>query len=109
GTFKNSVTAGDWRAESVASLDSVGRVLYFRAVGREDGEVVYYTHLYKVGLDGAGLTLLDPGDATHTSVLSPSKRFIVDNASRIDMPNKIVLRDALLGGKEVMPLEETDI
>ncbi len=107
GNFKNSVTAGDWRAESIADLDSVGRILYFRAVGREDGEVPYYTHTYRVGLDGAGLTILDPGDATHTSTLSPSKRYLIDNASRVDLPTKTILRDAL--GKEVMPLEEMDV
>ena len=107
GNFKNSVTAGDWRAESIAELDSVARILYFRAVGREEGEVPYFTHLYRVGVDGAGLSILDAGDATHNSTLSPSKRYIIDSYSRIDQPPKTVLRDAL--GKEIMALEEMDV
>ncbi|HSL70388.1 MAG TPA: prolyl oligopeptidase family serine peptidase, partial [Longimicrobiales bacterium] len=107
GKYKNAITAGDWRAEAIAEVDSVGRVLWFRAVGREDGEVPYYTHLYRVNLDGSGLALLDAGDATHNSTLSPSRRFIVDTYSRIDLPPKAVLRDA--AGRELLKLEETDV
>ena len=39
--------------------------MYFTAGGREKGEDPYYTHLYRVSLDGTGLKLLDPGDASH--------------------------------------------
>ncbi len=94
GTLKRPLTAGDWRVEQVVEVDTVRRVLWFAAVGREPGENVYYRHLYRTNIDGPGsLTLLDPGEAEHNSQVSPSKRFIVDNYSRIDMPGRTVLRN----------------
>jgi dipeptidyl aminopeptidase/acylaminoacyl peptidase len=108
GKLKRPLTAGAWRAERIVELDSIKGVLYFAAVGREPGENPYYTHTYKVNLDGTGLALLDPGEATHTSALSPNKKWIVDNYSRIDMVPKSVLRDPLTG-KVVMDLETMDV
>ena len=107
GTLKNPITSGPWRAESVAELDSIGRIAWVRGVGREPGENPYYSHLYRVKLDGSGLTLLDPGNANHNSSLSPSRKYVVDNASRIDMVPETVLRDAQ--GKKLMDLETTDV
>ncbi|MCK7477243.1 MAG: prolyl oligopeptidase family serine peptidase [Candidatus Moduliflexus flocculans] len=37
------------------------------ACGREPGEDPYFTHLYRVGLDGSGLKQLDQGDASHAA------------------------------------------
>ena len=107
GTLKRALTSGAWRAERIADVDSVKGVLFFDAVGREPGENPYYTHTYRVSLDGTGFALLDPGEATHNSQLSPNKKWIVDNASRIDQVPKAVLRDAT--GKVVMDLETMDV
>ena len=60
-----------------------------------------------VRLDGTGLALMDPGPASHRSTLSPSKQFVVDNCSRVDMAPKAILREA--SGKEIMLLEEADL
>jgi dipeptidyl aminopeptidase/acylaminoacyl peptidase len=107
GHLKHAITSGAWRAERIADLDSTRRVMYFTAVGKEPGENPYYTHLYRVALDGGAPALLDDGDALHDSRLSPSKRYIVDNYSRVDLTPKSVLRDA--SGKVVMDLETMDI
>jgi dipeptidyl aminopeptidase/acylaminoacyl peptidase len=108
GKLKHAVTSGAWRAERIVDLDSVKRVLYFDAVGREPGENPYYTHAYKVSLDMPGtVTMVTDGNATHDAKLSANKRWIVDNASRVDMPPKAVLRDA--NGKVVMDLETMDV
>ncbi len=108
GHLKRALTTGAWRAERIVELDTVKGVLFFTAVGREPGENPYYSHLYKVSLDGlSGVTLLDPGDADHDARVSPNKHFIVDNYSRIDMVPKAVLRDA--AGKIVMDLETMDV
>jgi dipeptidyl aminopeptidase/acylaminoacyl peptidase len=107
GTFKNAITSGLFRADRVVSVDAKNRLLYFAGNGREPGENIYYQHLYSVHLDGTGLTLLDPGDAQHNSVLSPSRQFVVDNCSRVDMAPVSFLRTAT--GKTVMKLEETDM
>jgi dipeptidyl aminopeptidase/acylaminoacyl peptidase len=107
GKLKNAITSGPCRASRVVAVDAKARVLWFQGNAREPGENVYYQHLYRVGLDGKGLELLDPGDADHRSTLSPSRRFLVDNASRVDRAPHSVLRDA--AGNMVLQLEEADL
>ncbi|HEV3083260.1 MAG TPA: DPP IV N-terminal domain-containing protein [Gemmataceae bacterium] len=107
GTLKNAITAGLFRAGRVVSLDTKNRQLYFTGNGREAGENVYFQHLYCVHLDGTGLTLMDPGNATHLSTLSPSRQFVVDNCSRVDMAPVSLVRDAT--GRTVMELEKADL
>jgi len=107
GKLKNAVTAGTFRAGSIASVDPKNRILYFHGNAREPGENAYYQHLYSIHLDGTGLTLLDPGNANHTSVLSPTRQYLVDNASRVDMAPTSVVRDA--NGQLVMELEKADL
>ncbi|HEY9229729.1 MAG TPA: DPP IV N-terminal domain-containing protein, partial [Gemmatimonadaceae bacterium] len=107
GKLKRALTSGAWRAERIVELDSAKGVMYIAGVGREPGENPYYTHLYRVNLDGTGFALLDPGEATHNSLVSSNKKWIVDNGSRIDMVPKAVLRDAT--GKVVMDLETMDV
>src|SRR5687767_1552289 len=108
GTLKNPITRGDWRAEAITELDSIGRVLYVRGVGKEAGEWPYYSHTYRVALDGGPMALLDPGDATHSSRLSPSRRYLIDTYSRVDQVPKSVIRDANTGA-QIMELETMDI
>ena len=108
GHLKRALTtSGAYRAERIVDVDSVKGMLHFAAVGREPGENLYYSHLYRVNLDGTGFALLDAGDATHTSAVAPNKKWIVDNYSRTDLVPKAVLRDAT--GKIVMDLETMDI
>ncbi|MGH7502635.1 MAG: DPP IV N-terminal domain-containing protein [Longimicrobiales bacterium] len=108
GTFKKPLTSGEWRVEDVVEVDSVRRVLWFAAVGREPGENVYYRHLYRMNIDGPGnIALLDEGEAEHNSDLTPSHRFIVDNHSRIDSPPAAVLRNET--GAVMMELEKVDV
>ncbi|HTE45884.1 MAG TPA: prolyl oligopeptidase family serine peptidase, partial [Gemmatimonadaceae bacterium] len=107
GHLKRALTTGAWRAERIVDVDSVKGVLYFSAVGREPGENPYYSHLYRVSLDGTGFALLDNGEATHDSRVAPNKKWIVDNYSRTDLVPKAVLRDAT--GKIVMDLETMDV
>jgi dipeptidyl aminopeptidase/acylaminoacyl peptidase len=107
GTFKNALTTGPWRVSSIVEVDAKNKQVYLRGNAREPGENVYYQHLYRVNLDGSGLTLLDPGNANHSSTLSPSKKYVVDNLSRVDQAPSAVLRDAQ--GNTVMELEQVDL
>ena len=107
GKLKNTVTSGPWRASRIVSVDPKKQLIYFYGNAREQGENLYYQHLYRVHFDGSQLTCLDPGNAYHQSSLSPTKRYVVDNCSRIDMAPRSLLRNA--AGEAIMTLEEADL
>ena len=107
GTLKNRITEGEFVATAIEGVDDKARVLYLEAGGREKGEDPYYTHLYRVGLDGTGFKLLDPGDASHNVSVSESARFFVDNASRVDGAPESGLYDVT--GASLLKLETTDL
>lgn len=107
GRLKNPITSGEWNVASIVAVDSVRRALWFTGWGREPGENVYYTHLYRVNLDGSGLTLLNPGEAEHQSVPSDSRRYFIDSYSKIEETARSVVRDGATGSL-VMELETFD-
>lgn len=107
GTLKNRITNGDWNVVQILRVDEDDRSIIFTGVGREEGRDPYYRHLYRVGLDGTGLTLLTPEDADHDVVLDPSGRLVVDTYSRPDTPPLTVVRHLADGGAVV--LERADI
>lgn len=84
GALKNRITEGEYVATSIDSIDEKLRVMYFNAAGREKGEDPYYTHLYRVNLDGTGLKLLNPGNAMHSASMVDSMKYFVNNSTRID-------------------------
>jgi dipeptidyl aminopeptidase/acylaminoacyl peptidase len=108
GGEKYPLTTGDWNADAIAKIDSTTGTVWLTGNGREAGEQLYQRHMYRVNGNGTGLTLVDPGNASHTSTVSPTKRFIYDTYSRMDQPPKSVLRDALTG-REIATLEEMDL
>ncbi len=107
GKLKNAITAGPFRAAAIVEIDVKNRLMYFTGNAREPHENIYNQHLYRVNLDGTGLALMDPGPANHRSILSPTRQFLVDNASRVDMAPTAVVRAA--DGREIMPLETADL
>ncbi len=107
GTLKNRVTEGEFVTTSLDAVDEKLRVAYITAAGREKGEDPYYAHLYRVGLDGTVMKLLDPGEATHTVAVSKSNRFFVDNSSRVNGSPESVLYDT--AGAMVTTLEKPDL
>jgi dipeptidyl aminopeptidase/acylaminoacyl peptidase len=107
GTLKNRVTQGEFVSEELLGVDEKTRTAYVVAEGKEEGENPYYPHLYRVGLDGSNMKLLDPGDATHAISMSDSTRYFVDNSSRVDSVPKSVLLDAQ--GAQMLDLETPDL
>jgi dipeptidyl aminopeptidase/acylaminoacyl peptidase len=107
GQLKNRITEGEFVATGLDSIDDKLRVMYFNAAGREKGEDPYYTHLYRVGLDGTGVKLLNPGNASHNVAMVDSMKFFVNNSTRIDGSPESVLYDTL--GNQVMKLEMPDL
>src|SRR5580692_6034223 len=107
GKLKNQITSGEFVTDQIVYLDEKSRTLYFTANGREHGEDPYYTHLYRIGLDGAGLQSLTPGTFSHAFSSPDSGKYIVDTYSRVDAAPKSVLVDAQ--GAQLLDLETTDI
>lgn len=107
GQLKNRITEGEYVATDIEQIDDKMRVMYFNAAGRETDEDPYYSHLYRVNLDGTGLKLLNAGNATHNASMVDSMKFFVDNSTRIDGAPESVLYDTL--GNPVLKLETPDL
>ena len=128
GTFKNALTSGAWRASRIVEVDGKNGFVYFHGNAREEGENPYFTHLYRVKLDGSALTCLDPseqsdrpyrpaglgwnngnpaGGFNQTSYLSPSKKYVVVNSTKVDHAPFVTLRND--SGQILMFLAITDL
>ena len=106
GNLKNRITKGPWHVEEILKVDEKTRTVYFTANGKNADENPYYEHLYKVNLDGTGLTQITKGDFFHQVEVDDDAKFMVDNYSRIDTVPVCVLLDNT--GKKVMDLQESD-
>ena len=106
GTLRNRLTEGPWSVRQVVGVDESAGVVYFQANAREEGEDPYYQHLYRVNLDGSGLTLLNPGDFDHRVEMGESNRFFVSNYSRVNTTPAAALHAA--NGRRITDLETAD-
>lgn len=107
GEPKLQITKGNFVVTRIRKVDEKARVIWFEANGREAGRDPYFTHFYRVNMDGSGLQLLTPEDGNHQVTLSPDGKYFVDNFSKPDVPTVSVLRD--MAGKLVANLEKADI
>ncbi len=106
GELLGRITTGDWNVRQLLRVDEETRTLYFTGTGREPGDP-YFQYLYRIGMDGSGLTLLTSDSANHTVSLSPSGAYFVDSYSTPVIPPVTVVRD--LDGNVVAELERVDI
>ncbi|MCG6987338.1 MAG: DPP IV N-terminal domain-containing protein [Gemmatimonadetes bacterium] len=106
GAVKAELTRGPWHVDGIEGIDEARGTLLFTANDREQGEDPYYRHTYRVGLDGMGLKLLDPGDFDHATSTSESAHYFVDNYSRVNTVPTSVLYDET--GRKIMDLEKAD-
>ncbi len=106
GMLKNRLTEGPWSVRRIVGIDEQRSIVYFAANAREPGEDPYYQHLYRVGLDGGRVQLLDPGDFDHRVSMGESNRFFVDNYSRVNTTPAAALFNG--AGEKVIDLEEAD-
>ncbi|MGM0668250.1 MAG: DPP IV N-terminal domain-containing protein [Gemmatimonadota bacterium] len=106
GTLKNRLTSGPWHVDNLLGVDENRGFAFLIGNAREEEEDPYYMHLYRVGLDGSGLRLLNPGDFDHRVAMSESNRYFVENYSRVDTVPASALMDA--DGRKILDLEEAD-
>jgi dipeptidyl aminopeptidase/acylaminoacyl peptidase len=106
GSLKARLTEGPWHVDATLGVDDDAGRVFFRANGRETGEDPYYMHAYRVGVDGSGLTLLNPGNFDHRSIMSESTRYFVNNYSRVNTVPEVALHNAT--GEKILDLETAD-
>jgi dipeptidyl aminopeptidase/acylaminoacyl peptidase len=108
GQLKNPITSGVGPITRIARLDKATRTMWYEADGKEKGQDPYFTHLYKVGLDGKNNVSLTPDNGTHTGQISPDGKYVIDTFSQPDVAPETTLRDGTTGAL-IMPLEKADI
>ncbi|MEA2105495.1 MAG: DPP IV N-terminal domain-containing protein [Bacteroidota bacterium] len=107
GNVKKQLTSGPWHVSNIEKVDAKNRVVYFTANGHENNENPYYTHLYRVNLDGTGFKLLNAGNYNHYAQMSDSYKFFINNFSRVNTTPKSEIRDN--NGNVVLELEIADL
>jgi dipeptidyl aminopeptidase/acylaminoacyl peptidase len=108
GQLKNPITSGAGPITRIARLDRATRTMWFEAAGKEKGQDPYFTHFYRVGLDGKNFVSLTPDNGTHAIQISPDGKYVIDTFSQPDVAPQITLRDGATGAL-IMPLEKADI
>lgn len=108
GRLKNQITRGDWVVRDVVRVDEEKRQIWFQASGMYTGKDPYFTHYYRINLDGSGLVTLTPGDGNHFVTFSQDMKYYVDTWSRVDMPTVSELHLSA-DNKLLSELEKPDI
>lgn len=107
GKLIRQITSGPFHCEDVIGVDEATRTLYFTANGKEPNEDPYYYHLYRIGLDGNGLKLLNKGDFDHAVSMDDACKYFVNNYSRVNTVPESKLMDS--NGADVLALEKADL
>ena len=107
GKLKRQLTKGKWNVTRILHLDPAARSLLVTGVGREAGRDPYFSHVYRLGLDGGELRLLTPENANHAVTASADGKYFLDVHSTIDSAPVVLVRDA--EGKQVAELAHTDL
>jgi len=105
GHLVRPLTQGEFPVERVVRLDETAGWVYFTARG--DHERPYDTHLYRVSLEGAGLTRLTEAAGQHRIQFAPSGRFFLDTHSNVDRAPAVELRRA--DGELLQTLETANV
>jgi dipeptidyl aminopeptidase/acylaminoacyl peptidase len=107
GNLKNQITNGYYVTGRVERIDTLGRILYFEAFGKEDGVHPYYSMKYKVSMDHGPVALITKEGANHSFSMSKSNKYFVDTYSTVDRIPEAVLRDN--NGNVLLKLEKADL
>ena len=90
GSEPRAITSGRWVVDRVAGVDEAKKVVYFTA----NEENVRRRAVYRVSLDGTGLTKLPLAAGTHSVELSPDGLYLLDTFSTASTPPSVTLLDS---------------
>lgn len=97
------LTRGDWEVTSLNGIDEAAGQVYFTATKQSPLE----RQVYRVGLDGAGLTLITQEKGTHEALFSPNAQLFVDTYSNSATPPR---QDVLRGdGSKLAAINENSV
>jgi dipeptidyl-peptidase-4 len=88
GKLVGAVTSGEWECRSIARLDEIAGVVY--VVGTRDNPIG--ENLYRVALDGSGVTRLTTEAGSHRVTVAPRGNLFIDSWSSAEQPPKVALR-----------------
>ena len=112
GELLRPITSGPWMSGTIVGIDQKAGALYFmgsaaRQGGRDVGINPYYQHLYRVGVDGTGLSDLTPGNFDYQAEGSDDAHYFAVTYSRVDTaPVSELVNDR---GENVAKLAQTDV
>lgn len=124
GRLLNRVTQGAWLVRDIVAVDEAKEQLWFTAMGLEPGSP-YDRYLYRIGLDGRGLTLMSPERGDHlitdpsgsalvfdgagpTATVAPDLRSYAYDVSSVTEPTRSILRRAS-DGALIATFERADV
>lgn len=105
GQVRQPITGGEWVVRELLHVDEAERTVTFTASGKEPGDP-YLRRLYRVGLDGRGLELLEDEPADHFVTVSPSGRYLLDTYGDLASFTTTVIRRA--DGAPVLKVARTE-
>jgi dipeptidyl-peptidase-4 len=103
GKLLQQVTDGKWEVRSLDGVDEDKGLVYF--TGTEHSHIA--PSIYRVKLDGTGLTRLTPSEGSHRLALSPTADLFLDTWSDANTPSQLRLYTA--DGKLVRVLAENKV
>ncbi|MBN1155336.1 DPP IV N-terminal domain-containing protein [candidate division KSB1 bacterium] len=101
GKIVKRLTRGEWDVKSVIGIDEKKKFVYFEG----STESPFESHLYKIDLNGHGLTRLTQRNGNHNVMLSDDHKFYIDRYSDFHVPTEITLYD--IEGREIALMNES--
>lgn len=90
GTLVAQVTSGQWEVRAVYGVDEAQRLVYLSSSRRS----AIGTDVYRMALDGSGLTLLSQTPGTHRAIFNPGFTRYVGVWSNVTTPTQVRLHRA---------------
>ena len=103
GTLMGAVTDGQWAIRTLYGVDEARGALYIAAGIERHVD----THIYRVGLDGTGLTPVSRTEGTHRANFDPSFSRYIDVWSDVTTPTQVRLHD--VDGTEVRVIDANPV
>ena len=89
GSLVNPITQGEFTVTELVKVDENSKTVFFKARKENSARI----DLYRVGLDGKGMTRLSFGEYSHDPNLSPNGKYFITTYSNIKTPPRMALVD----------------